>query len=181
MQADDRLAEDLFAGCSKAEIALAQDEAAKKKKEEEEQRKQEAAAAAAKPKIVIQDAFDQVELNVQADVEKLVETCLDKVNKAKAKDCALKMMVDLLKALEQSLTLKEINEIEKALADSVKDKKAAKGSIDAKQNKANTKLSKTTKFNTSSEWEEVYGGGAGDEEWTQEEWDDWEKKQAAAK
>ena len=31
------------------------------------------------------------------------------------------------------------------------------GAVDAKNNKANTKLNKNTKFNTASEWEEVYG------------------------
>ncbi|CAK0795873.1 unnamed protein product [Prorocentrum cordatum] len=63
------------------------------------------------------------------------------------------------------------------LAEVVKGKKSAKGAAtDGKANKANTKLSKTTKFDARNEWEEVYGGGEGDEEWSKEEWDEWEKQ-----
>merc|ERR1712176_1437897 len=86
-------------------------------------------------------------------------------------------MGDMLKALEGTLSFKDLTQLEKEFADIVKEKKVQKGAVDAKANKANTKLNKTTKFNTHSEWEEVYGGGDGDEQWTQEEWDEWYKQQ----
>lgn len=173
-EADARLANDLFSGCEKPkEMSKAEEEEEKAKKEKEEAAKK----AAAKPKIVVVDAFDKVELKVQGDVEQLCATCVEKINKgqAQAKGGASKFLVDLFKHLETSLDTKDLLEFEKAVNEAVKQKQQEKGARLAKDNKANTKLSKTTKFNTASEWEEVYGGGEGDEDWTQEEWDEWYK------
>merc|ERR1712187_1016071 len=89
-----------------------------------------------------------------------------------------KFLCELLKSLESNLSFKELTDVEKLLADLVKEKKAAKGAVQAKENKANTKLSKTTKFDAAGEWEEYYGEGEGGEDWTAEEWEEWEKKQA---
>mmetsp|Transcript_90503 Transcript_90503/g.292977 ORF Transcript_90503/g.292977 Transcript_90503/m.292977 type:complete len:272 (+) Transcript_90503:75-890(+) len=175
-EADARLANDLFSGCEKSDI-VSEKEAEKERLAKEAAAKQ---AAAAKPKVVVQDLFDKVELKVQADVERLCETCINKLSKSQTKGVAVKFLADLIKQLEPKLDLKELAEVDKLLTDMVKDKKVMKGASDAKANKANTKLSKTTKFNTASEWEEVYGGGEGDEEWTQEEWDEWYKTQETA-
>mmetsp|Transcript_5620 Transcript_5620/g.11154 ORF Transcript_5620/g.11154 Transcript_5620/m.11154 type:complete len:269 (-) Transcript_5620:56-862(-) len=173
-EADARNANDLFAGFEKTE-----DPEEQAKKEQEAQEEEAKKKAALKPKIVKVDAFDSVHLKVQADVDHLCEQCVNKVNRGKCKDGAHKFLLDLVKQLEASLSLKELGEVEKALADIVKEKKVQKGAVDAKANKANTKCTKTTKFNAASEWEEVYGGGDGDEEWTQEEWDEWYKQQEA--
>uniref|UniRef100_A0A7S4SAT7 Eukaryotic translation initiation factor 3 30 kDa subunit n=1 Tax=Alexandrium monilatum TaxID=311494 RepID=A0A7S4SAT7_9DINO len=172
-EADARLADDLFSGCEKPSLEKQAEE------EEEKARKEEAArkAAAAKPKILVVDAFDKVELKVQADVEKLCTTCVEKLGKGQAKNSASKFLIDCLKQLEGNLDLKELGELEKSISEVVKQKQVEKGQRLAKDNKANTKLSKTTKFNASSEWEEVYGGGEGDEDWTQEEWDEWYRKE----
>jgi len=170
-EADARNANDLFAG-----FEVQENPEAKQEQEAQEEAKKKAAL---KPKIVKVDAFEGVHLKVQADVDQLTEQCVSKVNRGKCKDGAHKFLLDLLKQTEASLSLKELGEFEKALADMVKEKKVQKGAVDAKANKANTKCSKTTKFNTASEWEEVYGGGDGDEEWTQEEWEEWNKQQEA--
>jgi len=171
---NDGLVGDLFDGFQVKETEEEKNAAARKA---EEDRK-----AAKKKKIVEIDAFDQVTLSVQADVERLSEACVTKIGKgaAAAKGGSVSFMRDLLKQLADDLSFKELDGFEKMLAEVVKGKKAAKGAAtDGKANKANTKLSKTTKFNATNEWEEVYGGGAGDEDWTQEEWDEWEKSEAA--
>jgi len=173
-EADARLANDLFAGFEKAPDAIEKEEKEKKERDEA------ARKAAAKPKVIIKDAFDNVSLDVQADVENLCQTCVTKLEKGKARGSSVKFLSDCLKQLEDVLDMKELTEMEKLLAELVKQKKAEKGAVDAKNNKANTKLNKNTKFNTSAEWEEVYGGGEGDEQWTQEEWDEWNKEQEIA-
>jgi len=104
---------------------------------------------------------------------------VEKLDKGKAKGGAAIFMTNLLKQLEGDLSMTEVAAFEKLLGEILREKKMQKSS-DAKDNKANTKLSKTTKFNAASEWEEVYGGGDGDEDWTQEEWDEWNKKEGAA-
>lgn len=172
---DLRLASDLFAGVGKA-TAAAELEAKEKAEQEDKARR-----AAEKPKVIVQDAFDRLELAVLLDVETLAATCVEKLDKGSAKGLPGKFLVDLLKLIEDNLDTKELTEIEKAVAELVKAKKAVKGTVtDAKASKANTKCTKTTKFNATDAWSEVYGGGDGDEEWTPEEWADWEAKQTAA-
>mmetsp|Transcript_21246 Transcript_21246/g.49470 ORF Transcript_21246/g.49470 Transcript_21246/m.49470 type:complete len:277 (-) Transcript_21246:150-980(-) len=174
-EADARLADDLFSGCDTPD-----EEAAKKAKEEEERKQEEEARKAreaAKPKVVIVDAFDQVHLEVRADVEKLCMTCVEKVNKGQAKGASLMFLKNLLVQLESGLELKELEELEKEFAGVLKEKQVQKGAQQSKANKANTQLSKRTKFDENKEWEEVYGGGEGDEDWTQEEWDEWYRTQ----
>eukprot|EP00931_Biecheleriopsis_adriatica_P083116 TRINITY_DN5664_c0_g1_i1.p1 TRINITY_DN5664_c0_g1~~TRINITY_DN5664_c0_g1_i1.p1 ORF type:complete len:281 (-),score=121.17 TRINITY_DN5664_c0_g1_i1:106-948(-) len=172
---DARLANDLFSGFEKEETALEKEKREKAEKEEEERK-----AQAAKPKVVVVDVFDKLELKVQADVDNLTTSCLEKFEKSTlAKGGPVKFLSDLLKNLEDSLDLKEMEDVEKQLAAVVKGKKVQKGQNLAKDNKANTKINKNTKFNAANEWEDVYGGGGDDEDWTAEEWDAWEKEQAA--
>merc|ERR1711920_941366 len=165
LEADDRLADDLFSGCKKADAEL-------EKEEEEAERKRKEAAA--KPKVVIEDQFEKVKLDVQKDVENLAAGCMDKLNKAKAKEAGGRFLTEVLKGLEPLLSLQELTEVEKMLAEAVKQQKAAKSAT----KKATTKINKNTKFHAAGEWEEVYGGGEGDEDWTAEEWADWQKKEA---
>lgn len=169
---NERATADLF-GVGSSPVAVQE----KARKEEDENTK--AAAGAAKVKIITVDAFDDVTLKVQADVEQLCQTCIQKIQKGSCKGAQFKFLLDLVKQVEETLTTKELGELEKQLADIVKEKKKPSGATVVKANKANTKVSKTTKFNTNNEWEDVYGGGD-DDEWTQEEWDEWEKQQAAA-
>eukprot|EP00928_Gymnodinium_smaydae_P055657 TRINITY_DN39155_c0_g1_i1.p1 TRINITY_DN39155_c0_g1~~TRINITY_DN39155_c0_g1_i1.p1 ORF type:complete len:260 (+),score=128.90 TRINITY_DN39155_c0_g1_i1:71-850(+) len=166
---DARLAEDLFAGC---------DEAEEKKEERAKAEAAKAAAAAAKAKakaakndVLIKDAFDDVELKTQADVDKLVSTCIEKVEKSKAKSAASKLLTDLIKALEPELETRDLDNFVKTLASIEKAKKVEKASSNAEKRKGNEKLDKHTKFNASDEVGLVYGGG--DEDW--EDWDDWEE------
>lgn len=173
---DARLANDLFAGVDKAKAQKEEEEQAAAKAAADEKAKKEAA----KPKVVIKDSFDELELKTQADVEKLGTDCLEKITKGTCREAPKKFLVDVLKLIEGDLNLKELTDLEKVLAEIVTQKKVSKSS-DAKANKANTKVSKTTKFNVNSEYEEVYGGGAGDEEWTPEEWEAWEASQKAEK
>lgn len=177
-EADARLAEDLFSGIEKpkAQVEKEEKEAAQKAAKDAEEREKKAAAN--KPRIIYNDAFEKVNLVVQADVEKLIESTVKKVDSAPAKGAATRFLSDLLKQLDFKLENKDVDELIKRLSEMALQKKVA-ASSDAKNNKANNKLSKTTKFNAASEWEEVYGGGAGDEDWTQEEWDEWQKQQDA--
>lgn len=173
---DARLAQDLFAGIGKeAQSALETEEKLKAEKEEERRK------AASKPKVVVQDAFDSLKLTKLEDVEALAAICVEKLDKGTCKGGPGKFLVELLKLIEDALDMKEVTEIDKLAAELVKQKKAVKGTVtDAKASKANTKCTKTTKFNANDAWSEVYGGGDGDEEWTTEEWEAWEKQQALA-
>jgi len=176
-QRDARLAGDLFAGFEKEESPLQKEKREKAAKEEAAKK-----AAAAKPKVVVIDAFDELELKVQAHVDNLAGICLDKFEKSSlAKGGPVKFITDLLKGLEDEMDMKELEELEKTFAQVVKEKKVQKGQNLAKDNKANTKINKNTKFDTGNAWEEVYGGGADDEDWTAEEWEEWEKTQAKGK
>jgi len=126
-----------------------------------------------KAEFIVQDLFDDLNLKTQGDVEKLTTTCLDKINRGKAKGAAQKFLVDLLKALEGSLETKELEALTKALAAIEKVKKVEKTTSTNEKKKGNEKLSKTTKFNTSDELSTVYGGAGADEDW--EDWEDWEE------
>jgi len=172
---DARLAGDLFSGFEKEDSLLVQEQKQKAAKADAEK-----AAAAAKSKVVVVDSFDKLELKVQADVDTLVSKCLLKFEKSTLhKGGPVKFIVELFKALDGELDMQDMIELDKTVGEIIKDKKGAAAEANTKASKGNTKLSKTTKFNAGAEWEEVYGGGAGDEDWTQEEWDDWQKKGAA--
>lgn len=172
-ESDARLASDLFSGCDDA--AEAKQLQAEKKKNDEEKKKVEAAAS--KPKVVVVDTFEKVELSLQADVVSLTDKCVQKVGEGKCKNGASIFCTSILKQLEDTLTTEELNGIEKILADLLKQKAVQKTEAVTKENKANTKLNKNTKFNVHGEWEDKFGGGAGDEDWSQEEWDEWQKSQ----
>merc|ERR1712032_989254 len=77
-EANARLADDLFSGCDKPQGILQ-----KEKEEKENKEREEAARKAAKPKVIIKDAFDNVNLDVQADVERLCEVCVNKLDRGK--------------------------------------------------------------------------------------------------
>lgn len=173
---DARLAGDLFSGFEKVSPAEQErrDKAAKEAAEEERRRKE-----AAKTKVIIVDKFEEVELNTQADVDQFVDKCVKKIDKGKAKDGAVHFLSNLLKQVESTLTERELNDLVKVAEGIVKDKKVQQCATISKENKANTKLSKTTKFNVAGTMEEYYGGGDGDEEWTKEEWDEWYRQQEA--
>jgi len=184
LEADDRLADDLFSGCNKADQEKAKEEDEKRKKNEaEEEAERKRKEAANKPKVIIEDQFEKVKIDVQKDVENLATGCMDKLGKAKAKDASGRFLTELLKGLEPLLSFQELTEVEKILAEAVKGQKAAKSATNNatgdKEKKAATKVNKNTKFDAGGAWEEVYGGGEGDEKWDAEEWAEWEKKEAA--
>lgn len=173
-QANARLANDLFAGFEKDETPM--------EKEKREKAEAAQAKAVAKPKVKIIDAFQNLELKVQKDVDDLSSVILGKFEKSTLhKGGPVKFITELFKQLESSLDLQDLEDLNKTVEAMVKDKKVVKGANQAKDNKANTKINKNTKFNTSSEWADVYGGGGDEyeEEWTAEEWEAWEKQQAA--
>lgn len=167
-----RVAEDLFAGCDMAEEAK---ETAEKKRKEAEKKKE---LAANKPTIVYIDSFDSLELKVQKDVDSLITTCTEKLTKGTAKAGASIFCVNILKQLESSLSFEELEAVQRAIAELMKVKQGQKAETQTIEKKANTKINKNTKFNTNSEWEDIYGGGGDDEEWTKEEWDAWTASQA---
>jgi len=169
-----RLANDLFSGFAKEESPM----------EQEKRDKAEAAKAkaAAKPKIKVIDAFEDLELKVQKDVDELNSTILAKFEKSTLhKGGPVKFITELFKQLEPTLDLTDLDDLNKTVEAMAKDKKVVKGANLQKDNKANTKINKNTKFNASSEWADIYGGGGDEyeEEWTAEEWEAWEKQQAA--
>ncbi|CAJ1346484.1 unnamed protein product, partial [Effrenium voratum] len=176
---DAKLASDLFAGFEKPETLLEKEKREKAEKAEAERK------AKAKPQVVTVDEFDNLELNLSADVETLLSKCMDKFETATlAKGGPCRFLSNLIKGLETTLDIKDLAELEKSMEQVVKDKKAQKGANLSKDNKANTKLTKTTKFDKDSEWQDIYGGGEDDEDWTEEEWNAWyaeqEKKGGAA-
>lgn len=167
-----RMAGDLFSGCDLADEA--KEAAAAKKKEEEDKKKE---AAASKQQFIIVDAFEKVELKVQKDVDGMLTDCLDKINKGSAKGAASFFCTNILKQLEPDLNDEELASVDQAITEILKAKNEQTAVMLTVEKKAVTKVNKNTKFNTHSEWEDIYGGGAGDEAWTQEEWDAWQKEQ----
>merc|ERR1712194_698596 len=153
---------------------------AKREAAEKREEAERAAKEAAKPKMVTIDAWDSVSLGKQEDVDKLVERCCDKLNNGKCKDGAFFFLNALIKQLDAELSTDELKAFQKVVDTMAKEQKKVKGEKQAVDKKATTKLSKNTKFNASAEWQEVYGGGADDEDWTQEEYDEWYKQEAAA-
>lgn len=169
---DARVAQDLFSGCKKVG-----DEGSKSKA------KASATAVASKtdgssnkPAVVVVDAFASLQLHKESQVLKLAEDCVNKVCEKEAQKLHSFFLIKLLKEVEANLTNKELDEIEKTIGELLREKKLQKTENTTKENKAN-KVNKSTKFNASCEWEEVYGGGEGDEDWTQEEWDAWNTAQ----
>lgn len=169
--ADARMAADLFSGVSFAQQKIDEDKAilAEKKAKEEEVK---AKKAAAKAKIEVRDGFDEVKLTTQADVEKLLASCLEKIETGKAKGAAPLFMTHLTKALEVQLSTEELNAFDKLIAGIVKAKKVEKTAADTAKRKTNVKMDKNTKFDTGKELAEVYGGGGYDEDWDEDEWYD---------
>jgi len=177
-EADARMAADLFSGVEKASTKVEEEkakEAEKKAKEEQVKVKK----AAAKVKIEVRDAFDELKLTTQADVEKLLADCLEKIESGKAKGAAPLFMTHLTKALEVNLSTEALNGFDKMIAGMVKEKRVEKTAADTAKRKTNEKMSKNTKFDTGKELADVYGGGAGayDEDWDEEEW--WDEGTAA--
>lgn len=101
-------------------------------------------------------------------MEELCGTCIQKLEKGKAKGSHAKFMTDLVKALEANLDSKELDAFDKSIAALVKAKKVEKTSVEANKRKTNEKMSKTTKFNVNDELSTMYGG---EEDWD-EDWDD---------
>eukprot|EP00913_Durusdinium_trenchii_P016249 g15271.t1 len=100
---DARLAADLFAG----------DELAAAKK------------AAAKPKVVTVDEFESLQLTSSADVDSLCAKCLDKLEASTLhKGGPQRFLTNLIKKLEDSFDMADLENLEKSLAQIVKDKKA---------------------------------------------------------
>jgi len=175
-EADARMAADLFSGVNVAQSKIDEEKvkvAEKKAKEEALKAKK----AATKAKIEVRDGFDEVKLTTQADVEKLLASCLEKIETGKAKGAAPLFMTHLAKALEGQLSTEELNAFDKLITGMVKDKKVEKTAADTAKRKTNEKMNKNTKFDTGKELAEVYGGGGYDEDWDEEEW--WDEGTAA--
>eukprot|EP00434_Breviolum_minutum_P014030 symbB.v1.2.012372.t1/scaffold839.1/size158637/11 len=172
---DARLGMDLFAGFEKKESLL--------EKEKREKAEQAAKKAAAKPKTTVIDEFDNLELKLSSDVDSLCAKCLNKFETSTLnKGGPQRFLSNLIKNLESTFETADLDNLEKSLAQLVKDKKVTKANATlSKDNKAATKINKNTKFNKDSEWADVYGDEYDDEDWTQEEWDDWNKQQAKKK
>lgn len=164
---DKRIAGDLFAGF---EIETEEQKEAKKKAEEDRKK-----AAAAKPKVEIRDAFDQLELKEQKDVERLAKTCAEKVSMGNKAGIVNKFLTELMKSIESSLDIKELAALEKQLSELVQGMKLEKQGVGGREKKADNKVSKSAKINAHSEIDEYYGEG---DEWTAEEWEEWERKEA---
>lgn len=172
-EADARMAADLFSGVTKS-----QDEIDKEKAKEAEKKAAEEAVkvkkAAAKAKIEVRDQFEEVKLTTQADVEKLLGSCLEKIETGKAKGAAPLFMTHLAKALEGQLSTDELNAFDKLIAGMVKDKKVEKTAADTAKRKTNEKMNKNTKFDVGTVLAEAEGW---DEDWDEEEW--WDEGAAA--
>lgn len=177
-EADARMAADLFSGVTRSpeEIARLEAEAAEKKRKEEEEA---AAKKAAKKeaKTEVRDAFEQMKLATQTDVETLLQRCMEKIESGKAKNAGPLFLTHLTKALADSLETEELNNFDKLLAGIVKEKKVEKAANQAKASKTNDKLNKNTKFDTNAAMSEMYGGAGEWDDWDDEEW--WDEGTAA--
>lgn len=123
----------------------------------------------AKLNVITKDVFEEWTLERTEDIEKLSAQILEKLKEAKAKGAATKIFVESFKQMESALSLQELDEMEKMIAEIVRQKKVDKTETEASKRKQNEKLSKTTKFNAQDELDVVYGDG----DW--EEWEDWEE------
>lgn len=166
-EANEKAAMDLFGSCTNS---FAEEKKAKEAKKAEEAKK----AAAAKPKIVTVDVFASLQLDVQDDVSNLCKKVCEKIQKGTCKGGANKFIIDLLKQVEDSLATKELAALEKLLEDVLKEKKKPQGATVVKQNKS-TKIQKNMKFNQGTELDDMYGEN--DEDWSKEEWDEWNAQQ----
>lgn len=124
------------------------------------------------PKVVVKDKFDDLELKTQKDIEDLCKVVALKVSEAKAKDAVGKLAVDLLKAVQDQIELKDLEALDKKLTTVIKAKKVEKTETEANKKKGNEKLNKNTKFNAADEMDVMYGGAA--EDWD-DQWEDWEE------
>lgn len=170
-EADARMAADLFSGVEKAADA----KESLKAKEEKARKEKEAAAAkkaATKAQIVTVDAFDKVEMKTQADVESMTETCVEKLNAAKAKGSSQKFLVEMLKALSDQLSTEDLNNFDKLITGLVKTKKVEQTSAQANKGLNKQGVNKNTKFDTGKELADVYGEGDWGDDWDEEWWDD---------
>jgi len=169
-QRDQMLAADLFAGVEEADEVKEQQAEAAKAEAEAKARK----AAEAKVKVVVVDAFDKVALDLTSDVDRVLTQAMEKFEGAKAKAAAHFFLTNLLKQLEDKLTVPELDALTKSLAQLQKEKQVAKTQSTAEKKKGNEKLDKHTKFNRHDEMSVVYGGGGDWEDWD-EDWDDWKE------
>jgi len=162
-EADARATADLFGGLGDDVGKKSRDDGGKKPRAQVEEKKVQ---------IVVQDAFDKLVLKQQADVDSLSGICLDKLNKSKCKGAGQKFFTDLFKALSEDLELRDLESLEKSLADIAKLKKVEKTASASEKVKGNKMADKHTKFNVQDEVGVVYGGGAEWDDWD-EDWDDW--------
>lgn len=165
--ADARLAADLFSDCPPP--------ASKKETAKEVSNSAVVGSSSDLPvkiQYVTKDSFEELQLNVQKDVEVLSSRCCQKIMKSATlkAGAAHKFVFDLFKALEPELGVSELNELDKFVAQVLKEKKVNKTAVEANKKKGNEKLSKTTKFNVKDEMSTVYGEG----EWDEEDWDGYE-------
>jgi len=170
-EADARMAADLFSGVAEADES--KEEKAKKDAEVEKKAEEEKAKKAAKKaEIQVIDAWDQVDLKLQGDVEDLLRNCLEKFENAKAKSSAHLWLTHLVKALEPALASEELTSMEKKITEIVKAKKVTATAAQTEK-KGQVKLNKNTKFDISKEFaESKYGDGDWDEDWEDDWYDD---------
>mmetsp|Transcript_27011 Transcript_27011/g.62816 ORF Transcript_27011/g.62816 Transcript_27011/m.62816 type:complete len:254 (-) Transcript_27011:158-919(-) len=162
-QRDLDLANDLLGGLDEPVKVKESDAKADQKKAE--------AKKSEKVQVIVEDAFDDLELKTQKDLDDFLATCTDKLNKGKAKEAAIRFLTGIIKGLESHLDAASLQSMEKQMADFVKVKKTEKTSAQENKRKGNEKLSKTTKFNQYDEMSTVYGGGGDDDYWDEEDWD----------
>merc|ERR1719341_813223 len=85
----------------------------RKRKEAEEAARRRKAAEAAKAKIKVIDAFDEVKLHKQADVEKLCKTCTDKITQGVLRGGSNFFLKSMLKSFEDKISLEDLGELDK--------------------------------------------------------------------
>lgn len=149
------------------------------KEEEEETKVDTKFEAKTKVVIVENDLFDKLELKTQADVEGLAGKCMEKINGGKAKGAQQMFLTNLLKSIGDHLELKDLEALQKQMAEVLKMKKVEKTAVDTGKRKTNEVPKKNTKFNIHAETAVVYGDGDY-EEWDDEDWAAWETGEKAA-
>lgn len=159
-----------------SEFVKVDEEAERKKKEEETKAAAAKAQAKAKPKVEVHDEFIERKIETTAEFNNLTTQIAEKIKESPLKGGAVRFINEAIKQLIDDLSISELENMDKKIADMLKQKKVAKTEKESKEQKGNVTVTKNTKFNVKDELDTMYGGGWDDGDWDENDWDeeDWE-------
>lgn len=122
------------------------------------------------------DEFIERKIETTAEFNNLTTQIAEKIKESPLKGGAVRFINEAIKQLLDDLSISELENMDKKIADMLKQKKVAKTEKEAKEQKGNVTVTKNTKFNVKDELDTMYGGGWDDGDWDENDWDeeDWE-------